>query len=499
MNKPSVVKNTAFITFVACFERGLGFLYRIVLARLLGAEGIGIYQIALSHSVLFQTVAGGGIPVTLSRTVSALHAAGKGSKSGGALSAALLLGVLISLPIVLFLLPLADKISLFSTDAPVLKILILSLVFSAAYVVIKGYLWGNKQFVAPALFEMAEQICTVTLGVAFLSSAQGLSAMDGACRAAWAHTLSCVLSLLIAILFLAAKKTKLRSPQPFFLPLCKSAAPITAVRTGATVVNAAVAVLLPYALTRSGYTQSAALQAFGVMSGMVFPLLFMPLTVIGSLATVLVPELAEDYQKRNFLRLRVNVERGLLFSLGVACFLIPFFSALGEPLGALAYQSDLAGVALSKSAVLLLPLSVSAILMSILNSLGQEKQTFVFSMVGSAATLFCVLFLPAVVGIYAYPIGLGAQFSLQTVCSLSALNKRCPLSKPFYTKAALCIGLALPLCLVGRFFLQFCSIFFGKWLSLICAAALLFTLSALLYRAYRLLTAKKKGFCLHSS
>ena len=492
MNKPSVVKNTAFITFVACLERGLGFLYRIVLARLLGAEGLGIYQIALSHSVLFQTAAGGGIPVTLSRTVSALQAAGKGQKKGGALSAALLLGVLISLPVVLFLLPLADKIPLFSTDAPVLKILIISLIFSAAYVAIKGYLWGNKEFVAPALFEMAEQICTVTLGVIFLSSTQGLSAMDGACRAAWAHTLSCAFSLLVAILFLAAKKTKLSSPQPFLLPLCKSAAPITAVRASATLINAAIAVLLPYALTRAGYTQSAALQAFGVVSGMVFPLLFMPLTIIGSLATVLVPELAEDYQKRNFSRLRANVERGLLFSIGIACFLIPFFVALGEPLGALTYQNDLAGQVLSKSAWLLLPLSVSAILMSILNSLGQEKQTFAFSIVGSAATLLCILFLPALVGIYAYPIGLGAQFCLQTICSLSALKKRCPLSKPFYTKTALYIGCILPLCLIGWLCLQGSYIFLGKWLAPLFSALLLFGLSALLYRACRLLPAKNK-------
>ena len=102
------------------------------------------------------------------------------------------------------------------------------------------------------------------------------------------------------------------------------------------------------------------------------------------------------------------------------------------------------------------------------------------------ATLLCILFLPALVGIYAYPIGLGAQFCLQTICSLSALKKRCPLSKPFYTKTALYIGCILPLCLVGWLCLQGSYIFLGKWLAPLFSALLLFGLSALLYRACRL-------------
>jgi len=489
MNKPSIVKNTAIITTLSCLERALGFLYRIVLARLLGAEGVGVYQIALSHSMLFQTAAGGGIPVTLSRTVSALNAVNEPKKSGGALSAALLLGALISLPITLFLFPLADKIPAFANDAPVLKILLLSLSACSAYVAIKGYFWGNKEFFAPAVFEMAEQIFTVALGVVFLSNAQGLSAVDGASRAAWAHTLACVLSLLLAIAFLIKHKPRLSSPLPFLKQTCLTAAPITAVRTGTTLVNAAIAVLLPRALVRSGLSQAAALQAFGVMTGMVAPLLFMPLTIIGSLATVLVPELAEDFQKRNRLRLQRNVERGTLFAVWVASFLAPFFMAIGKPLGALAYQNDLAGELLSRSALLLLPLSVNAILMSMLNSLGFERQTFAYSLVGSAALLLCVIFLPAVMGIYAYPVGLAVGFLIESGCSLWLLQKHCPLSARFYLRAFLCVVLTAPLGLLGQLLLQALSLFLGKWLAPIFAALLLLALALAAYRICGLLPA----------
>ena len=49
MKPTSLYKNTAFVTALSVAERALGFLYRIALARLIGAEGVGVYQIALSH------------------------------------------------------------------------------------------------------------------------------------------------------------------------------------------------------------------------------------------------------------------------------------------------------------------------------------------------------------------------------------------------------------------------------------------------------------------
>lgn len=487
MNKPSILKNTALITALSCLERALGFLYRIVLARLLGAEGMGVYQIALSHCMLFQTAAGGGIPVTLSRTVSALNAGERKNQRGGALLAALILGGCISLPITLIFLPLAEAIPLFSADAPVVKILLLSLCATAAYVAVKGFFWGNKQFLAPALFEMAEQILTVLLGVALLSGAHGFSAVEGASLAAWAHTLACIGALAIALIVLLCNKPKFSSPVPFVAPMLKSAAPITAVRAGATLVNAAVAVLLPAMLVRSGMSESAALQAFGVVTGMVIPLLGMPLTIIGSLAIVLVPELAEDFQKRNLKRVAKNVERGVFFAVAVSCLIIPFFISVGRPLGAITYQNALAGEMLARCALLLLPLSATAILTSMLNSLGFEKQTFAFSLVGSAALLLCILFLPSRMGIYAYPAGLFLQFILETVCSHYLLKKHCPPSKRFYQKTGLCIALTPILGVLGNLAFRGFSLFLGTKLATVCACVCLGGAAFAVYAACKLI------------
>ena len=161
---------------------------------------------------------------------------------------------------------------------------------------------------------------------------ENLTAVEGASKAAWAHTIAALFVFAIATVALLDKKPKWGDPTPFVKPLTLAALPITAVRSGTTLVSAAVAVLLPAMLMRAGMPQKDALELFGVATGMVMPLIGTPLTVIGSLAIVLVPELAEDHQKRNLRRLQANVERALFFAVALACLLIPLFLAVGQPL-----------------------------------------------------------------------------------------------------------------------------------------------------------------------
>ena len=68
--KNKVIANASIVTGLSIAERSLGFLYRIVLSRLLGAEGLGLYQVALSLFGLFITIGTGGIPITVSRMIS---------------------------------------------------------------------------------------------------------------------------------------------------------------------------------------------------------------------------------------------------------------------------------------------------------------------------------------------------------------------------------------------------------------------------------------------
>ena len=421
----TVALTASIVTGLSVAERALGFLYRIVLSRLIGAEGLGLYQVALSLFALFLTIGTGGIPITVSRMISKSKAENRPLDEHRAVGAGLLLSLLLTLPICLVLIPFGDKLGFLFADKrafPIFRILLVGLCFSSLYAVFRGSFWGNKQFLLPSILEIAEESVMVIAGILLLRNAP---LGTGAERAAWAVVLSYLFSFTASTLCFFLRGGKLSPPQNALKPLFNATLPITSVRASSSLVNSAVAVLLPVMLIRTGLDSSEALTLFGVVSGMVLPILFIPTTIIGSLSLVLVPELSEDFYRKNFTRLKKNIARGLSFAFLLACVLIPFLFVLGDNLGMLAFSNAKAGEMIVKSAPILLPMSIGMISTSMLNSMGFEKQSFLFYFIGAAAMLTCVLVLPAFCGVYAYLVGFGTSFTLTALCNLVFLWKKC--------------------------------------------------------------------------
>ena len=481
----TVYATASIVTFLSVAERALGFLYRVVLSRLIGAEGLGLYQIALSLFSVFLTIGTGGIPTTVSRFICKSKAEGDPRGERAAFTAGVTLCLLLTVPVVLIFLPFGAKFTfLFSDDRalPVFKILLIGLIFSSLYAVIRGHFWGNKKFLTGSILEIAEETVMVIAGVLLLQNVD--SPLDGATKAAYAVVISYLFSFTASALCFFLGGGKLASPKKTLKPLLRSTLPITSVRASGSLVTSAVAVLLPAMLIRAGATSGEALKIFGVVSGMAMPVLFIPATVIGSFSLVLIPELSQDYYGKNTKRLYNNLERGLTVSCLVACVLLPFFYALGRDLGTLAFSEPLAGEMIVKGCVVLFPMSLTMITTSMLNSMGFEKQTFIFYFLGAAAMLLCVLLLPAFCGGYAYLIGLGASYVVCAVCNLVLLFKKCPnLFKTRGKRIVLRVGAGicavLPLSVVGialeKLFSAFCSaltaaVFAGALLAIITFA-----------------------------
>ena len=487
MMKSNVYENTSIVTGLSVAERGLGFLYRIVLSRLIGAEGLGLYQVALSLFSLFLTIGTGGIPVTVSRMISKSKAEKDAHGERAAVSAGICLSLLLTLPFCLLFWAFGSRLSFLFSDArclPVFRILLIGLSVTCVYAVIRGYFWGNKDFLAPSIIELLEEGAMVIAGVLLLQRVT--DANVGAQKAAWAVVISYLFSFALSFTWFFIRGGKLSIRKNALKPLFNASLPITSVRASNSLVNSAIAVLLPAMLIRAGFNEGDALTLFGVVSGMVLPVLFIPSTLIGSLALVLVPELAEDFYRCRFARLRANLERGLRFSVLVACALLPFFFVLGDDLGSIAFSNAQAGEMIRKSCIVLLPMSVTMITTSMLNSIGFEKQTFLFFFIGAAATLLCVLFLPAYCGVYAYVIGLGVSFVINAACNLVLLWK----NKLLFQKSngqvrvqVYCIALVsvLPLSILGQLIHTFSKQIFGELLSILVSALLLTAVTLLLY------------------
>ena len=421
----NVYKTTAQVTIFTTIEKAISFVYRIVLSRVIGAEGLGIYQIALSVFSVFLTAASSGVPVTVSRLITKQNATGNVAAKNAVVTAGIVSTLMFTVPACLILFCMHKALGLLFSDercVDVFLIILPGLILTSVYSVMRGALWGDKQFLPYSLIELAEDALMVVLGCILIAGASG--AADGARRAAIAVFISYIFSFVVSIAWYFKKGGRLVNPKKQLGPLLSSSLPITTMRTSSTLINSLVAVIMPLLLVKlCGLTDAEAISLYGVAAGMSVPLLFMPSSLIGSINVVLAPQLSENFYRNKTERLKEDVEKSLKAALLIAFMLIPVLFSLGEAIGEALFSDELCGEIVSNCSFILLPMCLSMITNTILNSMNREKVTLVYYFAGAAAMLACMAALMPFVGVYSYVLGQGASFVITAALNIRLLKK----------------------------------------------------------------------------
>lgn len=395
-----VVGAVATVTVFGVFTRIIGFLFKIYLSRSLGAEALGLYQIALSVFFLFASLTSSGVPMIVSRKTAEERALG-GTKTFSLFTTALILCLTASVTVAGILILFKDHLSfLFSDEAayPVFLIMIPALVSTSVYCVVRGWLWGSKNFTAFSATETIEEALRILFSVFLLSGLVG--SLSGVKAIAWAFTLSDVLVAIILFIIFFGKGGRLSKPSDLKSILLPSL-PITAMRISSSLIGTLIAFLLPLRLITFGMDAAEATASYGRIAGMATPLLNAPNAAIGSLCIVLIPELSASKVKNDFQKLNKQISLGINFSFLISGLFIVLYASLGKEITALLYGDSISGEYLQVATFCMLPSCVSQLTQSSLNSIGKEYNAFVNYLVGNLVMLSVVYILPKFIGIYA--------------------------------------------------------------------------------------------------
>ena len=426
--KTNIYKSAAQVTVFSTIEKCLSFIYRIILTRIIGAEGIGIYQICLTVFAVFLTAASSGVPITVSRLMAKSGASGDTQGKHAAVTAGIVSTLIITIPIAIILFFGRSAFGFLFSDVRCMNIFIIllpGLVLTSVYSVIRGSFWGNKQFISYSVIELLEDALMVVAGVWLV---WGVSdPVDGARLAIIAVLISYVFSFCVSLFWYFRKGGRMVNPKPQLKPLFSAAAPITAMRTSTSLLNSAVAVILPLLLVNvCGYTNSEALALYGIVLGMAVPLIYSPNALIGSIAVVIAPELSENYYKKRDDAVRYDIEKTIKAAVFIAALLVPVLFVLGSALSVFLYDSELCGKIVTISSFMILPTCITMITNTVLNSMNCEKRTLVYFFIGAAVMLICLLFLTRYMGVYAYVLGISLSQIICAVLNLIYLSKKCP-------------------------------------------------------------------------
>ncbi|MBQ7408707.1 MAG: oligosaccharide flippase family protein [Clostridia bacterium] len=476
---------------MSCLERALGFGYRVFLSRNVGSEGLGLYQIALSVIGVLITLSASGVPITVSRLMIKERAANRVKAENQTVTAGIITALATCLPICIFFFVCKNSLNYVFADSRcnILFLIILpGVVLTSVYAVIRGFFWGTKSFYTYSLIELAEEAIMIICGVFLVL--KGKSLMEKAVYACVAVLLSYVFSFVVSSVVFVAKGGRISNPSDQLKPLLSASVPITFMKTSNSLTSSLIALIFPAMLIAGGVDSQTAISQFGVISGMTIPLLFIPSTLIGSVSLVLSPEISENYYKKNARLITDTVEKALLYALAICMLIVPTFSGTGEYIGVLIYDNPLSGIYLRDSALIMIPMSISMITTSLLNSMGFEKRTLIYYLLGAATLLACIIFLPKYVGNYALIFGYLISFTVSAFLNVKLLAKTCNKKLSFYKKFAICSPILIGACFFNYFLFGILKRFILNFFAMAFACAVTVALTVFLLCVFSVINIK---------
>lgn len=473
----------ALLTVFEVFTRFVSFVFKIYLSRTLGAEALGLYQIALSVFFLFASFSSSGIPTVLSRKTAESNALNK-DKPYRLFSAALILGVSISLSLVIVLALLNNRLTfLFSEPLalPLFLIMIPALCSTAVYNVVRGWFWGEKDFAAFSITEMAEELLRVLFSVLFITGVFG--ALSGVYAISYAFTVSDVIVAIILLIIYFAKGGKITKPadlKTIFVP----ALPVTMMRVCGSLFATLIAFILPLRLMKFGMAADEATAYFGRIAGMANPLLFAPNAIIGSLSVVLIPEMSASMAKKEFEKLNKQLLLGINFAFLISGLFIVAYSSMGSEITSILYKDSESGIYLQIATFSMIPTCMMAITQSALNSIGKEYPSFVNYLVGNFFMITAIFILPKFIGIFAVAVATFIGSLISSTLNYLSLRKATGLDSSFAKYAILVIVFVLPCSLLSKWTFGLIAQYMPKILSV----GIALTLGMLCYALLCLIT-----------
>lgn len=182
------------------------------------------------------------------------------------------------------------------------------------------------------------------------------------------------------------------------------------------------------------------LAAFGVLSGMVFPVLMFPACILFGLAELLLPELARCAAAGSEERIRYLVKRSLKAAMlyGIAFGGLLFL--LAEPLCLGIYQNGEAGKYLKRYALMIPMLYCDAITDAMTKGLGQQRMCVLYNILTSSMDVAFLYILLPVYGMAGYYVSFLITHLLNFILSLRRLliivDERIPFYIPAFSIAA---------------------------------------------------------------
>ncbi len=418
----SFVKGALILTICGLIGKVIGAFYRIPFALIVGAEGVGLYQMVYPLYTLMLTLATGGLPTSISKILSEQWASGEYSLAKRTFKFCMLLlvtfSILGSLLIVAFSYPVAKlqgNISAFGCYLAISP----AVVFVGIISGLRGYFQARENMVPTAVSNLLEQALKVAFGLMLAKIFMPKGIVAATIGALLGVTISEVAAFAFMLICWIVTRRK-------YTPLLLLDTPVRL--TNKQILGKILSIALPIALgsiimpisllidsalvvklLSKSVDVATATKLFGLQSGVVGSLSNLPVVAAIGVATAILPQISKQKASGQGQDLQTPIKNAFLFVLlvGMPSSLVFYFFS-PQIIGFLykktfsATELEVCVNLLRVGALNIVALSLAQVSASVLQGLGHVKVPMWSLVAGAAAKVvgLCVLVSAPSIGIY---------------------------------------------------------------------------------------------------
>ncbi|GAA0138098.1 stage V sporulation protein B [Paenibacillus sp. YSY-4.3] len=448
MNKQTFIQGTMILLVAGVVNRILGFIPRILLPRIIGAEGVGLYQLGYPFFLVLVTVITGGIPLAVAKLIAEAESSGHPGRSAAILRTSLIFttgaGFIFTIASLLgapwisrYVLPDSRVYHTFLAMSPMIVIVAVSSVF-------RGYFQGKQNMIPSASSSILETIGRIICVLWFSYLMLPMGVAYGAAGAMLGVAAGEVVGMAVILWHYwrsRRKETKAPPVEALAAPdtnpglesssnpasrkwfgstlkrILRIAIPVTGGRLVGSLSYLLESITTAQSLAIAGITTAIATAQYGALQGMVIPLLLLPGALTSSLAVSLVPSLAEAQARGDMRTIHLRLHQSIRLALVTGGPFAALMYVLAEPLCLLIYNNaEIAGM-LKIMAPFALLLYAQSPLQAALQALDKPGRALLNTLIGAIIKISLILYLASnpSLGIYGAIIAIIANFAVVTL------------------------------------------------------------------------------------
>lgn len=315
--KNKFIKSTLILIVGGFFTKLLGMIIKIILTRLIGVEGIGLYSMIMPTFLLLNTIAQLGLPTALNILI-----ASDKYRSKGLVSTAIIISLTIDILIMIFLIASCNFLSTNLLNDSRLTLGLISIGFVLPFITIsnclRSYFFAKQRMYPHVITNIIEdlvKLILIIIGIPYFLKI----GIEYAIAFVILSNIFCELSSIIIFIVLMpnfkCNKKEFKPNIKNIKDLFKIAIPTTGSRLIGNIGYFLEPIIITFVLLKVGYTNNYIVREYGIINGYVMQLVLLPSFFTAAISQALIPIVSINYTNKNYKYISKKIKQAIFVCL----------------------------------------------------------------------------------------------------------------------------------------------------------------------------------------